>query len=595
MNSTNALGWTLLHFLWQGALIAGLLAGALAVLRHAGSRVRYAASCAALLLMLVCAVATFLELRFSGTLPDHSAPRQTIAGFPAQVHAMEAGASTGAVTDIAGYLPALVWAWLAGVIALSIRSVGGWAVAERFARRRTSRADAVWEERLAALTRRLRISSPVRLAVSAVAEVPAVVGWLRPIVLVPTSMFTGLSAQQIDALLAHELAHVRRHDYPINLLQTAAETLFFYHPALWWVNRKIREERENCCDDLAVEVCGSTLAYVRALTDMEQMRRSSPRLAMAADGGSLLNRVQRLLRVKQSEGSRPYGWTAGIGLAVAVLVTGIAANGLAQRPERAAVTPAELENADSVLQNADDVARSADDVVRNADEVRQQAETVLKGVNTALQDVEVQGPDAGTAQQKTDAQRMKAQIAELEAVLQSREFQRQRAELVQVEAALQQQVAEIEQRNAALQQPGWLAEIQAAGYRNLTVDQLIRLKEHGVTGEYIRQIRAAGQELSVDDLVRFREHGVTPEFINEVKGTGFKDVKANDLIRLREHGADAAWIRQIQSAGYPDVSLNDIFRLREHGVTPESVRDARNRFKDLTLDQLIRMKESGVF
>jgi hypothetical protein len=428
-----------------------------------------------------------------------------------------------------------------------------------------------------------------------VAEVPAVVGWLRPIVLVPASIFTGLSAEQIDALLAHELAHVRRYDYLINLLQTAAETLFFYHPAVWWVNRKIREERENCCDDLAVEVCGSTLAYVRALTDMEQMRRSTPRLAMAADGGSLLNRVQRLLHVKQSAGSRPSGWTAGIGIAVAVLVAGIAANGLAQRPERAAATPAELENADAVLQNADDVVQSADDVVRNADEVRQQAETVLKNVDTALQDVDVQGLDAATTRQNADARRMKAQIAELEAVLQNREFQRQRAELMQVEAALQQQVAEIEQRNAAQRQPGWLAEIQAAGYRNLTVDQLIRLKEHGVTGEYIRQIRATGQELSADDLVRFREHGVTPEFINEVKGTGFKDVKANDLIRLREHGADAAWIRQIQSAGYPDVSLNDIIRLREHGVTPESVRDARNRFKDLTLNQLIRMKESGVF
>jgi beta-lactamase regulating signal transducer with metallopeptidase domain len=588
MNSTEALGWTLLHFLWQGALIAGLLGGALALLRHAGSRVRYAASGAALLLMLVCAVATFLELRYAGAPPEHSAARLTIAGFPAQVRGMDAGTSAGTVTDIAGYLPALVWAWFAGVVALSIRSLGGWAVAERFARHRTSRAEAAWEERLAALARRLRISSPVRLAVSAVAEVPAVVGWLRPIVLVPASVFTGLSAEQIDALLAHELAHVRRYDYLINLLQTAAETLFFYHPAVWWVNRKIREERENCCDDLAVEVCGSTLAYVRALTDMEQMRRSSPRLAMAADGGSLLNRVQRLLHVKQSAGSRAYGWTAGIGLAVAVLVTGIAANGLAQRPERAAATPAELENADDVLQNADEVQR-------NADDVRQQADTVLKSVDSALQDVDVQGLDAATTQQNADAQRMKAQIAELEAVLQNREFQRQRAELIQVEAALQQQVAEIEQRNAAQQQPGWLAEIQATGYRNLTVDQLIRLKEHGVTGEYIRQIRAAGQELSADDLVRFREHGVTPEFINEVKGTGFKDVKANDLIRLREHGADAAWIRQIQSAGYPDVSLNDIIRLREHGVTPESIRDARNRFKDLTLNQLIRMKESGVF
>jgi hypothetical protein len=221
----------------------------------------------------------------------------------------------------------LVWAWLSGVVALSIRSVGGWALAERFARRGTSRAEAIWEERLAALATRLRISKPVRLAVSALAQVPAVVGWLRPIVLVPASVFTGLTAEQIDAPLAHELAHVRRHDYLINLLQTAAETLFFYHPAVWWVNRKIRQERENCCDDLAVEICGSTAAYVRALTDLEQMRRNTPRLAMAADGGSLLNRVQRLLGVTPA----PRNWTAVVGLAVALLVAGVAVKGLAQR------------------------------------------------------------------------------------------------------------------------------------------------------------------------------------------------------------------------------------------------------------------------
>jgi beta-lactamase regulating signal transducer with metallopeptidase domain len=318
MNLTNALGWTLLHFVWQGALIALLLAGALAMLRQAGSGVRYAASCAAMLLMPIGAVATFLELRFAGTLPEHSAPRLLMtmrAGFPAQVHGMDAVASAGAVTDIAtdiaAWFPALVWAWFAGVVALSIRSVGGWAVAERFARRHTSRAEAVWEERLAALAARLSISKPVRLAVSGLAQVPAVVGWLRPVVLVPASVFTGLTAEQIDALLAHELAHVRRHDYLINLLQTAAETLFFYHPAVWWVSRKIREERENCCDDLAVEICGSTVAYVRALTDLEQMRKTTPRLAMAADAGSLVNRVQRLLRVKARSSRATSNWTAG--------------------------------------------------------------------------------------------------------------------------------------------------------------------------------------------------------------------------------------------------------------------------------------------
>ena len=130
---------------------------------------------------------------------------------------------------------------------------------------------------------------------SAVAQTPAVIGWIRPVVLLPASALSGLEPGQIEALLAHELAHIRRHDYLVNLLQTAVETLLFYHPAVWWVGRQMRAERENCCDDLAVAVCGDALVYARALTELEQIRIAAPRLAMAANDGSLLNRVRRLL------------------------------------------------------------------------------------------------------------------------------------------------------------------------------------------------------------------------------------------------------------------------------------------------------------
>src|SRR4029079_16056399 len=110
--------------------------------------------------------------------------------------------------------------------------------------------------------------------VSARARVPFVVGWIKPAVVIPGSALTGLSVQELDAILLHELAHIRRHDYAINLVQTLIETLFFYHPAIWWVSRQIRKEREHCCDDLAAESCsGGVAVYVRALTTLEEMRR----------------------------------------------------------------------------------------------------------------------------------------------------------------------------------------------------------------------------------------------------------------------------------------------------------------------------------
>jgi hypothetical protein len=135
------------------------------------------------------------------------------------------------------------------------------------------------------LIRRLQVARPVRLYLSTIAEVPIVIGWLRPYILLPVSAVTGLGESQLGAILAHELAHIRRHDYLANLLQNAVETLLFYHPAVWWVSRWIRQEREHCCDDLAVEICGDVMVYAGALAQLEELRGGVSEPALAAAGG----------------------------------------------------------------------------------------------------------------------------------------------------------------------------------------------------------------------------------------------------------------------------------------------------------------------
>jgi hypothetical protein len=135
------------------------------------------------------------------------------------------------------------------------------------------------------------------------------------------STLSGLSPWQLDAILAHELAHVRRHDYLVNLLQAAVETLLFYHPAVWWLSNEVRRERESCCDDLAVELCGDRLAYARALAELEGLRLSPPRLALAADGGALMERVRRLVGAPVRRSRR--SWLVGL-LALALLPAGLA-------------------------------------------------------------------------------------------------------------------------------------------------------------------------------------------------------------------------------------------------------------------------------
>jgi beta-lactamase regulating signal transducer with metallopeptidase domain len=504
MNLTNALGWTLLHFIWQGILVALALSGALALLRRARPHVRYAVNCGALVVMFGCALATFLTLAVAGTAYHPPAAASWPLAIANEVRSVAGAASPSAT--LADYLPALVWGWSAGVLLLTLRSIGGWTMAERFARRQTKPAGEFWSDRFAALAGRLPIARPVRLAVSTLAQVPAVVGWIRPVVLLPASVLTGLTAEQIEALLVHELAHVRRHDYLVNLLQTALETLFFYHPAIWWVNRNIRAEREDCCDDVAVQLCGNTLSYVRALTELEQIRLRSPRFAMAADGGSLLRRVERLLRPSHTRQTPPSAWLAGVGVLACLLVAGFAANGLAQRP------PAEI-------------AQAAPEAAPEPDQPPQ---------------ARPDKPDKPAA-------------------------------------------------------PVWLDGIEAEGFRNIDVDHLIAMKIHGVDGAYIRGIRAAGLQPTVDELVAFRIHGVTPDFVSEMKALGLRDLTPDNLVALRIHGADPSFVRQVQALGYRNVTVDDIVAMRIHGVTPEFIRSAVSRFKNLTLEKLVQLKQFGIF
>jgi beta-lactamase regulating signal transducer with metallopeptidase domain/peptidoglycan/xylan/chitin deacetylase (PgdA/CDA1 family) len=327
----RAVGWALVHSLWQGALVA-LLYGCFASLaRDAAANVRYVAGCAALALMLALPVTTaFVNLRASG-LPEARGESlrgdvwaealQLRGGGEGFGKASPSKAERGAGREAASpredfrrwagerfdaLLPALVWAWAAGVILLGLRVAGGWFSLKRLEEGARPVAED-WREALARLGRRVGVARAVRLCESALVEVPTVVGHLRPLILIPASALTGLSPEQLEAVLAHELAHVRRHDYLVNLLQTVAETLLFYHPAARWVSRRVRAEREHACDDVAVRATGDVLLYARSLAQMEQLRRErgeTPALALAANGGSLMQRIQRLVQVRTHAGGR---------------------------------------------------------------------------------------------------------------------------------------------------------------------------------------------------------------------------------------------------------------------------------------------------
>ena len=341
----QALGWALVHSLWQGAGVAALLSGLLALLRGRRARARYAAGCGALALMLLLPSATAWKMS-GGASHTHAAGEEAghRGGDHSNAGALEATViAAGAVEDapegfayeshepgrqsapgggFEGALPWLSLLWTLGVMVFSARAFGGLVYARRLKSAGTRPAAHAWQERFAELSRRLCVKRAVRLLESARVQVPTAVGWLRPVVLLPASALTGLTPRQLEVVLAHELAHIRRHDYLVNLLQTAVETLLFYHPAAWWVAGRVRAEREHVCDDMAVSATGGdALNYARALTALERLRpRPRPQLALAADGGSLRSRVMRLVGAPAAPRHTP-PLLAGVAFAAALVAT----------------------------------------------------------------------------------------------------------------------------------------------------------------------------------------------------------------------------------------------------------------------------------
>lgn len=318
----HSLGWTLVHFLWQGALLAALFALVRYLLRSASANTRYLAGCATLLVMLAVMAVTFSR---QSTVGNSVSPPATfnsdspaVAGH-GPVDAISVSATLRSTTEgrhtvfaslrqfprmLERMLPWLVSAWLLGVSALSTRLFAGWLKVRSLKTHNVQSPSEPWLAKLASLKNRLGISRPVHLLQSCAVEVPTIIGWLKPVILFPATTFSGLTPGQVESILAHELAHIRRHDYLINLLQCAMETLLFYHPVVWWVSRCVRQERENCCDDLAVQVCGDALQYARALATLEELRTRPVALALAADGQPLLKRIQRLLGQNTSQDTR---------------------------------------------------------------------------------------------------------------------------------------------------------------------------------------------------------------------------------------------------------------------------------------------------
>ncbi len=296
----SAIGWTLLHTLWQGIAIAMLLAIFLFILRKKSAQTRYAFSFVAMLMMVLAVIVTFtIEYQ-----TYHSISETLI--FPAvetpstlQTSLIAENWFTPFLNYFNENIPLLVLVWVTGIFFLGVKMIGELTYLNHLKTYRTQQVPEALYAQLNRISTQLNIVTQVQILESLKVKTPMVVGMLKPVILLPFGLISGFTPKQIECILAHELAHIKRYDFAINLFQSLIEVLLFFNPAVWWISACIRAERENCCDDLAIEVVGDKAIFVKTLARLEELRHSSSNsLAMtfSKNNNGVLHRIRRILK-----------------------------------------------------------------------------------------------------------------------------------------------------------------------------------------------------------------------------------------------------------------------------------------------------------
>lgn len=332
----HAIGLSLVHFIWQGVVIGAVFAFARMTIPIAQSSFRYACGLGALLLLALCPLATLWMLRPATEAMLVSSADNTAFALSGVV------IQPSAESALAAFLPWLVALWICGVAVAVARAAHQWRTLEGIATRLAYRQHDIEE-----ILRRVALPfgglRRVRVLISRHIDTPILIGWINPVILLPTAVVLGFPRQQLELILAHELGHLRRYDHVVNLFQAALEMVLFYHPVVHWISREVRHEREVCCDELVLRMTErEPREYARTLAALENLRQVAPQLAVAASGGHLLDRVRRIIAAQPSAGvrNRRTAWLLAAGGATVAALLMISAKVQQDEPLLAFEVPA---------------------------------------------------------------------------------------------------------------------------------------------------------------------------------------------------------------------------------------------------------------
>ena len=600
----EAVAWTLIHFCWQAAAVAGAYRVVAVALARRTAQTRYIAALSSLLVMLALAVGTFAWQVGSETAPTSIVATAShfvapMASDPPKT-AMPQAVSVPRVPSNVSLQDLLPWIdglWIVGVLTLSIRSFGGWWYLRRLRLASIAEPPAAVLDAFQRIAGCLGLTRTVVLRLSRAIDGPMTIGTVRAIVLLPFSAITSLGPDELEVVLAHELAHVRRADFFWNILQTVAETLFFFHPAVWWISSRVRHERELCCDDLALATCPNPVTYASALYRLEEHRSRHLRLAMALDGHqsrhTLLMRIARILGEPMtripSRSVRPFSLAAAVAGLIVLLIP--APHVLAKLVPQSASVPVSGETASRVPINTSDANSLAHAVAAQSAPTSTAIEQAVRSSQVTQTQIASQvAMSVVTATHGAESEQANGQV-ESKSSPQPHADYIDRMKAAGYDVDLDKLIA-MKIQNVT---PEYAQSMAQAGFGKLSADDLIACKIQGVNPETIAAMKKQGLEInSVHDAISFRIFEVTPEFVSGMKAAGFDGLNSKQLVAMRVQGVTPEYARQLKQK-FPQVTADDLVKARIFNINDEFIAQAaKHGFTNLPFDKLVQLRISGL-
>jgi hypothetical protein len=477
--------------------------------------------------------------------------------------------------------------WVAGVLLLSGYHLAGWQFARRFVKLGAFPAPPEWQERFDELQEEFNLRRSATLLLSKLVKVPCVVGWIKPVILLPVSLLTSLSPSEMEMILVHEIAHVQRYDVLVNMMQSAMETLFFFNPAIWWISRQIRIEREDCCDDPAILKAGSRIRYARALTNLEELRMCKANVGTAINEVPFRSRIQRIVG-----NPRPPYYSAMLSLSgmlpLAFLI--IVILGPIGLPDQSALHASENVLSAQPYDPEPGDLQGEWEVESNGDELK----ILVYGKGSSGMNFTI---DRDEVADLIDQGRVSFKIARDAGTTFFEGTLKKRGRTVggrgewyfhpdsaYVHFMSSQHGFPVDDTHKVFSfaifdiSRDYVEELSDAGYPTVPYDRLLSMLIQGITAKDAREFERLGcGHLTPDELISARNQDITPEYVESFRKAGFDDLTFKNFSTLHAFKLDADDFEDCYRHRFMDLSQENMVWVCGFGITQKDIERIKDR------------------